>query len=194
MQTTFGSENSGLFVAGSSTNTSNAAPATATQINWSPYLAGAGIGILSWIVFVVVNNPIGVTTALSQISGGVASIVRLVGGAARPGSSARMSRLPVNDQLPNRFTTLLAAPAVTVNAGVARLARLSREDAVVLLFCGSKKSLASGVPMAGALFDPAHVGTVVLPLMIFHQMQLMVCAWLARRYGARPDAAGREEH
>ena len=44
-----------------------AAPATATQINWSPYLAGAGIGILSWIVFVVVNNPIGVTTALSQI-------------------------------------------------------------------------------------------------------------------------------
>ena len=52
-----------------------AAPATATQINWSPYLAGAGIGILSWIVFVVVNNPIGVTTALSQISGGVASIV-----------------------------------------------------------------------------------------------------------------------
>lgn len=52
----------------------HAAPATATQINWGPYLAGAGIGVLSWIVFVVVNNPIGITTAISQISGGVASL------------------------------------------------------------------------------------------------------------------------
>ncbi|MGE3993594.1 YeeE/YedE thiosulfate transporter family protein [Pseudorhodoplanes sp.] len=43
------------------------------RINWSPYLVGAGIGALSWIVFVVVNNPIGITTALSQVSGGVAT-------------------------------------------------------------------------------------------------------------------------
>lgn len=52
-------------------------PVTAQKlvhINWGPYLAGAGIGILSWIVFVVVNNPIGVTTALSQMAGGVASL------------------------------------------------------------------------------------------------------------------------
>ncbi|MEQ1773516.1 MAG: YeeE/YedE thiosulfate transporter family protein [Burkholderiales bacterium] len=52
----------------------HAVPATATQINWGPYLAGAGIGVLSWIAFVVVNNPIGITTAISQISGGVASL------------------------------------------------------------------------------------------------------------------------
>jgi uncharacterized protein len=45
-----------------------------THINWGPYLVGAGIGVLSWIVFVVVNNPIGITTALGQISGGVASL------------------------------------------------------------------------------------------------------------------------
>ena len=51
------------------------APATATRINWGPYLVGIGIGVLSWIVFVVVNNPIGITTALSQVSGGVASLV-----------------------------------------------------------------------------------------------------------------------
>jgi uncharacterized membrane protein YedE/YeeE len=49
-------------------------PTKAVSINWGPYLVGAGIGVLSWIVFVVVNNPIGVTTALSQISGGVASL------------------------------------------------------------------------------------------------------------------------
>ena len=50
------------------------APATATRINWNPYLTGIGIGVLSWIVFVVVNTPIGITTAISQISGGVASL------------------------------------------------------------------------------------------------------------------------
>ena len=57
----------------------------------------------------------------------------------------------------------------------------------MLLFCGSKKSLVSGVPMAGALFAPAEVGVVILPLMLFHQMQLMLCAVLARRYAAQGE-------
>lgn len=42
--------------------------------SWSPYVVGAGIGVLSWVVFVVVANPIGITTALSQVAGGVAAI------------------------------------------------------------------------------------------------------------------------
>jgi len=74
-----------------------------------------------------------------------------------------------------------------VNLLVARLAHLPREDAIVLLFCGSKKSLVSGVPMAGALFPPAHVGLIVLPLMIFHQLQLFVCAALAARFGRQGE-------
>lgn len=41
---------------------------------WIPYAAGAGIGVLSWVVFVVVANPIGITTALSQVAGGVAAL------------------------------------------------------------------------------------------------------------------------
>jgi len=60
---------------------------------------------------------------------------------------------------------------------------LSREDAIVLLFCGSKKSLVSGIPMAGVLFPPAEVGLIILPAMIFHQIQLIVCAVIARRMG-----------
>jgi uncharacterized membrane protein YedE/YeeE len=40
----------------------------------TPYLVGAGIGVLSWIVFVVVANPIGITTAGAQIAGGVAAL------------------------------------------------------------------------------------------------------------------------
>jgi sodium/bile acid cotransporter 7 len=61
--------------------------------------------------------------------------------------------------------------------------RLAREDAIVLLFCGSKKSLATGVPMAGVLFPAAAVGLMILPLMIFHQIQLIACALIARRLG-----------
>jgi len=62
-----------------------------------------------------------------------------------------------------------------------RLLRFRREDAVVLLFAGSKKSLASGVPIAGVLFPPAEVGAILLPLMLFHQLQLIACALIARR-------------
>ena len=51
------------------------------------------------------------------------------------------------------------------------------------MFCGSKKSLASGLPMASVLFAGQSLGLVVLPLMLFHQIQLMVCAALARRWG-----------
>ncbi len=83
------------------------------------------------------------------------------------------------------FGMVILGIVMGVNVAVARLVRLSREDAVVLLFCGSKKSLVSGVPMAGALFPSAHVGLIVLPLMIFHQLQLFLCAALAARFRRR---------
>jgi sodium/bile acid cotransporter 7 len=80
------------------------------------------------------------------------------------------------------LSAVILAFIMLVNVLAARLAGLPREDSIVLLFCGSKKSLVSGVPMAGALFAPAQVGLVVLPLMIFHQLQLFVCAALAGRF------------
>lgn len=89
-------------------------------------------------------------------------------------------------------SALILAVVMGVNVMVARLVGLPRADAIVLLFCGSKKSLVSGVPMAAALFAPATVGMVVLPLMIFHQLQLFACAVLAGRFGrsaALRDAA-----
>lgn len=49
------------------------APATARSINWSPYLVGAGIGILSWVAFVVTAKPLGISTAISAIAGGAAA-------------------------------------------------------------------------------------------------------------------------
>ncbi|WP_241301607.1 bile acid:sodium symporter, partial [Burkholderia cenocepacia] len=60
-----------------------------------------------------------------------------------------------------------------------------RADQITIIFCGSKKSLASGVPMAKVIFASHAMGAVVLPLMLFHQIQLMTCAVLAQRWGAR---------
>ena len=82
----------------------------------------------------------------------------------------------------------LLAVVLVVTTFAARRLRFSTEDEIAIVFCGSKKSLASGLPMATVLFPAATVGLTVLPLMMFHLMQLMVCAWLARRYGARKDA------
>ena len=78
---------------------------------------------------------------------------------------------------------LLLAVVLLTTWALARLMKLPRGDAIVLQFCGSKKSLASGVPMAGVLFPAAQVGVVLLPLMLFHQIQLIACAVIARRYG-----------
>jgi sodium/bile acid cotransporter 7 len=70
---------------------------------------------------------------------------------------------------------------------VSRLLRFPVEDEIAIVFCGSKKSMASGLPMANIIFPASTVGLIVLPLMLFHQMQLMICAALARRYGLRSE-------
>ena len=71
----------------------------------------------------------------------------------------------------------------------ARVFGFSKADEIAIVFCGSKKSLASGAPMAAALFTPAVAGVALIPLMIFHQIQLMACAAIAQRYARRPDTA-----
>lgn len=80
---------------------------------------------------------------------------------------------------------LLLAVIMIGTSLVGRLSGLVREDRLVLLFCGSKKSLASGLPMANILFAGQTVSLIVLPLMIFHQIQLFVCAVIAQRAGHR---------
>ena len=93
------------------------------------------------------------------------------------------SRLSLGDLiLIGLLCAALLAFVLALTFAVARLMKLPREDAIVLQFCGSKKSLASGVPMAGVLFPPAQVGVILLPLMLFHQLQLVACAVIARRY------------
>jgi sodium/bile acid cotransporter 7 len=62
----------------------------------------------------------------------------------------------------------------------------NREDRITILFCGSKKSLATGVPMAKVLFAGGSLGAIVLPIMIYHQIQLIVCAVIAQRFARDP--------
>ena len=91
---------------------------------------------------------------------------------------------------------LLLAVVLALFTGLGRLLRLDRADRIVLMFCGSKKSQVSGLPMAMLLFPSEEVGMYVLPLIIFHLVQLLVCAVIARRVArsapeadARPPAA-----
>jgi sodium/bile acid cotransporter 7 len=95
---------------------------------------------------------------------------------------------------PLRLGGLLAVEAVLLAVMLAltwygsKALGFGREDRVAIHFAGSKKSLASGLPMASVLFG-AHASLAVLPLMLFHQMQLMVCAVIAKRRARDPEAA-----
>ncbi|HEY2618419.1 MAG TPA: bile acid:sodium symporter family protein [Acetobacteraceae bacterium] len=83
--------------------------------------------------------------------------------------------------------TLLAIGLLITSAG-ARVCGFAHADEVALVFCGSQKSLVAGIPIASVLFGGPMLGVVVLPIMIYHPLQLVVCAWLARRYAGRPVA------
>ncbi|WP_156755344.1 bile acid:sodium symporter family protein [Actinokineospora pegani] len=85
---------------------------------------------------------------------------------------------------------VLLAIVLAVTSQVPRLLGFSRADWIATMFAGSKKSLASGLPMAGVLFAGHEVGLVVLPLMLFHQLQLVVCAWLATRLRRAEPSGG----
>ncbi|MFJ9350757.1 bile acid:sodium symporter family protein [Streptomyces sp. NPDC101237] len=92
-----------------------------------------------------------------------------------------------------RLAGLLAVEAVLLAVMLlltwygAKALGFGRGDRIAIQFAGSKKSLASGLPMASVLFG-AHASLAVLPLMLFHQMQLMVCAVIAKRRAHDPQA------
>jgi solute carrier family 10 (sodium/bile acid cotransporter), member 7 len=82
---------------------------------------------------------------------------------------------------------VLLAVVLAATCLVARALGFSKADEIAIVFAGSKKSLASGAPMASVLFPAATAGLVMLPLMIFHQIQLMACAAIAQAYAKRTD-------
>lgn len=85
-------------------------------------------------------------------------------------------------------TGLILALMLWLTWQVAHWLGFNRRDQIAIQFCGTKKSLATGVPMASVMFPAAQVGVIVLPLMIFHQAQLMACSALASRYSRKDQA------
>lgn len=127
--------------------------------------------------------------ALSKVDRG--SILMVVytafSGAVVEGVWTRLGALDIGRMV--ILSLVLLAMVLAVTAGLARLLGFSKADQIASIFCGSKKSLASGAPMAAALFTPAVAGVALIPLMIFHQVQLIVCAAIAQHYAQRPDTA-----
>ena len=87
---------------------------------------------------------------------------------------------------------VLLAIVLTATTFGARALGFSPEDERAITFCGSKKSLATGVPMANILFPGPTAGILVLPLMIFHQIQLMACSVIAQHYAKKAQAGASE--
>lgn len=83
----------------------------------------------------------------------------------------------------------ILALVLSITTYASRLLRFDNADRIVVIFCGSKKSIATGIPIAAVLFAGREVSLIVLPAMLFHQLQLMVCAVLSRRFARRADAA-----
>lgn len=88
---------------------------------------------------------------------------------------------------------LILATILAITMFGSRWAGFSKEDEIAITFCGSKKSLASGIPIATVIFAGQSIGSIVLPLMLFHQVQLMVCAVIAQKYAAAAKKARIEQ-
>jgi len=102
------------------------------------------------------------------------------------GSSLASVGVTVALSLALLFAVMGAVHALT------RLLGFPLEDRITAIFCASKKTLASGVPMAQVIFRGyPGLGLVLLPLLIYHPLQLVVCGWFAGRWGRR--AAARSE-
>lgn len=80
------------------------------------------------------------------------------------------------------FSVILVAVMLWLTRFTALRLGFNTKDMKAIQFCGTKKSLATGLPMASVIFGGAGLGLLILPLMIFHQVQLMMCSWLAARY------------
>jgi sodium/bile acid cotransporter 7 len=87
------------------------------------------------------------------------------------------------------FSGLMLVVLLLVMNAVCKALGFSTEDRIAAVFCGSKKTLASGVPMARLMFaGQPGLSLILLPIMIYHPLQLVVCGWLAGRFAARGTA------
>lgn len=85
------------------------------------------------------------------------------------------------------MSCVLLGLALALTALAARVCGFPIGDRIAVIFCGTKKSLVQGVPMARVMFSGPDAGLILLPIMIFHQLQLMICSAIARKFAMRDD-------
>lgn len=90
------------------------------------------------------------------------------------------------------FSIVLVAFMLWLTRWVAVRLGFDPQDQKAIQFCGTKKSLATGLPMGAVIFGPVEVSLLIVPLMIFHQVQLMMCSWLAARYARSQEGESAE--
>ncbi|MFR9728280.1 bile acid:sodium symporter family protein [Saccharopolyspora sp. MS10] len=127
--------------------------------------------------------------ALGRLDRGVILAVVFTAFSEGTTSGSWQQLTPVRLVLLAVLTAGLLVVVLLVTTAMAHRFGFSGPDRIALVFAGSKKSLASGLPMASVLFPAAAVGLLVLPLMLYHQFQLIACAWLARRFAAARASA-----
>jgi sodium/bile acid cotransporter 7 len=82
------------------------------------------------------------------------------------------------------FTAMLG-----VSSGLGAVLKLARDERIVLLFCGTQKSVATGLPLALVMFHRHHIGLILLPLIVYYQVQVVIGSRNATRYARQPTAA-----
>lgn len=78
-------------------------------------------------------------------------------------------------------TVIFLAVVMGAMVLIGKISKMSYADRTALFYCGATKSLASGLPIATALFANDQVGAIVLPLMMYHMLQLLVSAYLSQK-------------
>jgi len=88
------------------------------------------------------------------------------------------------------FDIMLLAGVLMISWYGGKICKFDVADRITIMFCGSKKSLASGAPMASVIFSQIpmlNIGVILLPLMLFHQIQLMACTMIAQHLSQRKE-------
>ena len=79
------------------------------------------------------------------------------------------------------FSCVLVVAMLWLTRIVPEALHFPREDRVAIQMCGTQKSLATGLPMATVIFGGASLGVLIIPLMIYHMCQLVICSAYASR-------------
>ena len=79
------------------------------------------------------------------------------------------------------FSCVLVVAMLWLTRVLPEALRFPREDRVAIQMCGTQKSLATGLPMATVIFGGASLGVLIIPLMIYHMCQLVICSAYASR-------------